>query len=122
MRAKERVVSLRSRSHRWDPRSQRPELWSLYNLKMKPRESVRVFPFSNWTEVDVSRYILREGIEVLPLYFCADRPGVERDGLILLIDDERFPLADGERVEMRRIRFRTLGCYPLPGAVGGEAV
>src|SRR4030095_3437225 len=121
-RAKERVVSLRSKSHRWDPRAQRPELWSLYNLKMKPGESVRVFPLSNWTELDVWRYIERESIEVVPLYFSAERPVVERDGLMLLIDDERFPLADGERVEMRRIRFRTLGCYPLPGAVGGEAV
>jgi sulfate adenylyltransferase subunit 2 len=120
-RAKERVVSLRSMSHRWDPRAQRPELWSLYNLKMKPGESVRVFPLSNWTELDVWRYIEREGIEVVPLYFAAERPVVMRDGLILMVDDERFPLAAGEEAEMRRVRFRTLGCYPLTGAVESEA-
>ncbi len=120
-RAKERVVSLRSKSHRWDPRAQRPELWSLYNLKMKPGESVRVFPLSNWTELDVWRYIEREVIEVVPLYFSAERPVVQRDGLMLLVDDERLRLADGEQVEMRRVRFRTLGCYPLTGAVESEA-
>ena len=120
-RAKERVVSLRSRSHRWDPRAQRPELWSLYNFRMKAGESVRVFPLSNWTELDVWRYIQREGIEVVPLYFAAERPVVERGGLVLMIDDDRFRLAEGERVETRRIRFRTLGCYPLTGAVESEA-
>jgi sulfate adenylyltransferase subunit 2 len=120
-RAKERVVSLRTKSHRWDPRAQRPELWSLYNLKMKPGESVRVFPLSNWTELDVWRYIEREGIAVVPLYFAAERPVVERDGLILMIDDERFRLAEGEQAEMRRVRFRTLGCYPLTGAVESDA-
>src|SRR5215211_2499728 len=120
-RAKERVVSLRSKSHRWDPRAQRPELWSLYNLKMKPGESVRVFPLSNWTELDVWRYIEREGIEVVPLYFAAERRVVERDGLILMVDDERFPLAAGERPTRRRVRFRTLGCYPLTGAVESDA-
>jgi sulfate adenylyltransferase subunit 2 len=120
-RAKERIVSLRSASHRWDPRAQRPELWSLYNLRMKKGESVRVFPLSNWTELDVWRYIQREGIEVVPLYFAADRPVVERDGLILMVDDERFRLTDGEVVETRRVRFRTLGCYPLTGAVESEA-
>jgi sulfate adenylyltransferase subunit 2 len=120
-RAKERVVSLRSRAHRWDPRAQRPELWSLYNFRMKPGESVRVFPLSNWTELDVWRYISRESIEVVPLYFAAERPVVERDGLILMVDDERFRMADGETVEQRRVRFRTLGCYPLTGAVESEA-
>jgi len=120
-RAKERVVSLRSKSHRWDPRAQRPELWSLYNLRMKPGESVRVFPLSNWTELDVWRYIEREDIEVVPLYFSAERQIVERDGLILMVDDERFRLNGGERAQTRRIRFRTLGCYPLTGAVESEA-
>ena len=120
-RAKERVVSLRSKSHRWDPRAQRPELWSLYNLKMKPGESLRVFPLSNWTELDVWRYVEREGIEVVPLYFAAERPVVERDGLILLVDDDRFRLADGEQPVMRQVRFRTLGCYPLTGAVDSVA-
>ena len=120
-RAKERVVSLRSKSHRWDPRAQRPELWSLYNLRMNPGESVRVFPLSNWTELDVWRYILREGIAVVPLYFAAERPVVERDGLLLMVDDERFRLRDGEIVESRRVRFRTLGCYPLTGAVESDA-
>ncbi len=120
-RAKERVVSLRSKSHRWDPRAQRPELWSQYNLKMKPGESLRVFPLSNWTELDVWRYVEREGIEVVPLYFAAERPVVERDGLILLVDDDRFRLADGEQPVMRQVRFRTLGCYPLTGAVDSDA-
>jgi sulfate adenylyltransferase subunit 2 len=120
-RAKERIVSLRSASHRWDPRAQRPELWSLYNLRMKPGESVRVFPLSNWTELDVWRYIQREGIAVVPLYFSAERPVVERDGMLLMVDDERFRLTDGERVETRHVRFRTLGCYPLTGAVESEA-
>ena len=120
-RAKERIVSLRSASQRWDPRAQRPELWSLYNLRMKPGESVRVFPLSNWTELDVWRYVLREGIEVVPLYFADLRPVVERDGLILMVDDERFRLADGEQVQTRRVRFRTLGCYPLTGAVESDA-
>ena len=120
-RAKERVVSLRSKSHRWDPRAQRPELWSLYNFRMRPTESVRVFPLSNWTELDVWRYILREGIEVVPLYFSDLRPVVERDGMILMVDDERFRLGKDEAVEHRRVRFRTLGCYPLTGAVESEA-
>ena len=120
-RAKERVVSLRSKSHRWDPRAQRPELWSLYNFRMKAGESVRVFPLSNWTELDVWRYIRREGIEVVPLYFSAERPVVERDGLLLMVDDERFQFADGEKAHTRRIRFRTLGCYPLTGAIESEA-
>ena len=120
-RAKERVVSVRSASHRWDPRAQRPELWSLYNFRLGKGESLRVFPLSNWTELDVWRYIARERIAVVPLYFAAERPVVERDGLILMVDDDRFRLGEGERVEMRRVRFRTLGCYPLTGAVESDA-
>jgi sulfate adenylyltransferase subunit 2 len=120
-RAKERIVSLRSQSHRWDPRAQRPELWSLFNFRMQPGESVRVFPLSNWTELDVWRYIHREGIEVVPLYFADVRPVVERDGLLLMVDDERFRLAEGETVQQRRVRFRTLGCYPLTGAIDSDA-
>jgi sulfate adenylyltransferase subunit 2 len=112
---------LRSAAQRWDPRAQRPELWSLYNLRMRPGESVRVFPLSNWTELDVWRYILREAIEVVRLYFAAERPVVRRDGLILMVDDERFRLGRGEQVETRRVRFRTLGCYPLTGAIDSEA-
>jgi sulfate adenylyltransferase subunit 2 len=120
-RAKERVFSFRSRNHRWDPKRQRPELWSLYNVRTNKGESMRVFPLSNWTELDVWQYVLREGIEVVPLYFAADRPTVERDGLILMVDDERMRLEPGEEVVTRRIRFRTLGCYPLSGAVLSDA-
>ena len=120
-RAKERVFSFRDRNHRWDPKRQRPELWSLYNARKNKGESVRVFPLSNWTELDVWEYVEREGIEVVPLYFAAERPCVERDGLILMVDDERMRLAEGERPAMRRIRFRTLGCYPLTGAVESDA-
>jgi sulfate adenylyltransferase subunit 2 len=119
-RAKERIFSFRDRNHRWDPKRQRPELWSLYNVRKSKGESVRVFPLSNWTELDVWQYILREKIEIVPLYFAAERPVVERDGLILMIDDERFPL-NGETPSMRRVRFRTLGCYPLTGAVESSA-
>jgi sulfate adenylyltransferase subunit 2 len=119
-RAKERVFSFRDRKHRWDPKRQRPELWSLYNVKKNKGESVRVFPLSNWTEIDVWQYILREKIEIVPLYFADERPVVERDGLTLLVDDERIPL-NGEQPEMRRVRFRTLGCYPLTGAVESKA-
>jgi sulfate adenylyltransferase subunit 2 len=119
-RAKERVFSFRDRNHRWDPKRQRPELWSLYNVKKNKGESMRVFPLSNWTELDVWQYIMREKIEIVPLYFAAERPTVERDGLILMVDDERFPL-DGETPVMRKVRFRTLGCYPLSGAVESEA-
>jgi sulfate adenylyltransferase subunit 2 len=119
-RAKERIFSFRSSSHRWDPKRQRPELWSLYNVKKKKGESVRVFPLSNWTELDIWQYILREDIEIVPLYFAAERPTVERDGLILMVDDDRFPL-NGEVPTPRTIRFRTLGCYPLTGAVESEA-
>jgi len=120
-RAKERVFSFRDKNHRWDPKRQRPELWSLYNVRKNKGESMRVFPLSNWTELDVWQYILREGIEVVPLYFAAERPTVERDGLILMVDDERMRLEPGEEVASRRVRFRTLGCYPLSGAVESDA-
>jgi sulfate adenylyltransferase subunit 2 len=120
-RAKERVFSFRSSSHRWDPKSQRPELWHLYNAKKKPGESIRVFPLSNWTELDVWQYIYREDIPIVPLYFSAPRPTVVRDGLILMVDDERLPLRAGEVPVERSIRFRTLGCYPLTGAVESNA-
>jgi sulfate adenylyltransferase subunit 2 len=120
-RAKERVFSFRDRNHRWDPKRQRPEIWSLYNVRKKKGESIRVFPLSNWTELDVWQYILREKIEIVPLYFGAKRPTVERDGLILMVDDERMRLEDGDQVRERMIRFRTLGCYPLSGAIESEA-
>jgi len=119
-RAKERIFSFRDKNHRWDPKRQRPEIWSLYNARKNAGESIRVFPLSNWTELDVWQYILREGIEIVPLYFAAERPTVERDGLILMVDDERFPL-NGETAAMRRVRFRTLGCYPLSGAILSDA-
>jgi sulfate adenylyltransferase subunit 2 len=119
-RAKERIFSFRNANHRWDPKRQRPELWSLYNVRKNKNESIRVFPLSNWTELDVWQYILREGIEIVPLYFAAPRPTVERDGLILMVDDDRFPLGD-EQPRMRSVRFRTLGCYPLSGAVESAA-
>src|SRR5687767_6743950 len=119
-RAKERIFSFRGANHRWDPKRQRPELWSLYNVRKNKGESIRVFPLSNWTELDVWEYIGREGIEVVPLYFAAERPTVVRDGLTLLVDDDRLPL-DGEPPQLRMIRFRTLGCYPLTGAVESEA-
>ncbi|WP_439540676.1 sulfate adenylyltransferase subunit CysD [Sphingomonas sp.] len=119
-RAKERVFSFRSASHRWDPKAQRPELWRLYNARKAKGESMRVFPISNWTELDIWQYIRAEGIEIVPLYFAAPRPTVVRGGLTLMVDDERFPL-DGEEPVMRSIRFRTLGCYPLTGAVESEA-
>ena len=119
-RAKERIFSFRDRNHRWDPKRQRPELWSLYNVRKAPGESLRVFPLSNWTELDVWQYILREKIEIVPLYFAAERPVVERDGLLLMVDDDRFRL-DGSTIETRRVRFRTLGCYPLSGAVESRA-
>ena len=121
-RAKERVFSFRDRNHRWDPKRQRPELWSLYNVRKAKGESMRVFPLSNWTELDVWQYILREGIDILPLYFAAERPTVERDGLILMVDDERMRLGEGEQPQMRRVRFRTLGCYPLSGAIESDAL
>ena len=119
-RAKERIFSFRDRNHRWDPKRQRPELWSLYNVRKAKGESVRVFPISNWTELDVWQYILREKIEIVPIYFAGERPVVERDGLILMVDDDRIPL-NGETPQVRRVRFRTLGCYPLTGAVESSA-
>ena len=120
-RAKERIFSFRSASHRWDPKAQRPELWHLYNAKKERGESIRVFPLSNWTELDIWQYILAENIEIVPLYLAAPRPTVERDGMLLMVDDDRFPLASGEVPVERSIRFRTLGCYPLSGAVESEA-
>jgi sulfate adenylyltransferase subunit 2 len=120
-RAKERVFSFRSASHRWDPKNQRPELWHLYNAHKAKGESIRVFPLSNWTELDIWQYIHLEGIEIVPLYFSAPRPTVERDGLILMVDDDRFLLNPGEVPVERSIRFRTLGCYPLTGAVESDA-
>jgi len=119
-RAKERVFSFRSANHRWDPKNQRPELWSLYNARKNKGESIRVFPLSNWTELDIWQYIHLENIEIVPLYFSAKRPTVVRDGLLLMVDDDRFPL-NGETPVERSIRFRTLGCYPLTGAVESEA-
>jgi sulfate adenylyltransferase subunit 2 len=121
-RAKERIFSFRSASQRWDPKNQRPELWSLYNARKAKGESIRVFPLSNWTELDIWQYIHLENIPVVPLYFAALRPTVQRNGLLLMVDDERFRLNPGERPVMRSIRFRTLGCYPLTGAVESTAV
>ncbi len=120
-RAKERILSFRSANHRWDPKQQRPELWNLYSTRKARGESIRVFPLSNWTELDVWQYIALEQIPIVPLYFAAPRPTVERDGLILVVDDERFALAPGEQPVMREVRFRTLGCYPLTGAVDSQA-
>jgi sulfate adenylyltransferase subunit 2 len=120
-RAKERIFSFRSADYRWDPRAQRPELWSLYNGRIHKGESIRVFPLSNWTELDIWLYILREKIDVVPLYFAKPRPVVARDGALILVDDERLPLQPGELPEMRSVRFRTLGCYPLTGAVDSTA-
>jgi sulfate adenylyltransferase subunit 2 len=120
-RAKERIFSFRSDQHRWDPKNQRPELWRLYNTKKHKGESIRVFPLSNWTELDVWQYILLEDIPVVPLYFAAERPVVERDGALIMVDDERMRLRPGETPQMRKVRFRTLGCYPLTGAVESDA-
>lgn len=120
-RAKERVFSFRNAQHRWDPKSQRPELWNLYNARVDKGESVRVFPISNWTELDIWLYIYREQIPVVPLYFAAERPVVERDGALLMVDDDRLPLRDGETPMRKKVRFRTLGCYPLTGAIESEA-
>ena len=120
-RAKERIFSVRSASHRWDPRSQRPELWSLFNVRRGLGESLRVFPLSNWTELDIWLYLQREQIPIVPLYFAAVRPTIERDGVVLMIDDERMRLAPGDQVVDRMIRFRTLGCYPLSGSVDSDA-
>lgn len=120
-RAKERIFSFRNSHHRWEPKSQRPELWSLYNTRKSKGESFRVFPLSNWTELDIWQYIYLENIEIVPLYFAAPRPTVDRDGLILMIDDDRFPLDKNEKPTTRSIRFRTLGCYPLTGAIESNA-
>ena len=120
-RAKERVYSVRDRNHRWDPKNQRPELWNVYNGNIDRGEEVRVFPLSNWTELDVWQYIHTEGIDIVPLYFAAPRPIVERDGMLIMVDDERMPLNPGERPEPRMVRFRTLGCYPLSGAIESRA-
>ncbi len=121
-RAKERVFSFRSANHRWDPKNQRPELWNLYNTKKAKGESIRVFPISNWTELDIWQYIHLNNIPIVPLYFSAPRPTVERDGMLLMVDDDRFRLNDGEEPVQRSIRFRTLGCYPLTGAVESTAM
>lgn len=120
-RAKERIVSVRSAQHRWDPKAQRPELWRLYNVRKAPGETLRVFPLSNWTELDVWQYILAEDIPIVPLYFAKERPVVSRGGMLILVDDDRLPLASGETPEMRSVRFRTLGCYPLTGAMSSTA-
>lgn len=120
-RAKERIFSFRDGNHGWEPRNQRPELWNLFNTRIMPGESIRVFPLSNWTELDIWQYILEEDIPIVPLYFAAPRPVVERDGTTLMVDDDRFPLGKDERPEERVVRFRTLGCYPLTGAVESSA-
>lgn len=120
-RAKERVFSFRSKAHQWDPKSQRPELWNLYNTRISPGESVRVFPLSNWTELDVWQYIAREDIPLVPLYFAAKRPVIKRDGQLIMLDDDRIPLEEGEKAEELMVRFRTLGCYPLTGATQSSA-
>jgi sulfate adenylyltransferase subunit 2 len=120
-RAKERVFSIRSAQHRWDPKRQRPELWRLYNTRKAKGESLRVFPLSNWTELDIWQYIHRENIAIVPLYFAAERPVVERDGALIMVDDQRMPLAPGEQPRLRKVRFRTLGCYPLTGAIESDA-
>src|SRR5271156_5826789 len=120
-RAKERIFSFRSANQRWDPKNQRPELWNIYNSRKAKGESIRVFPLSNWTELDIWQYIHLESIPIVPLYFAAERPVVRRDGTLIMVDDERMPLAPGEKPELRKVRFRTLGCYPLTGAIESEA-
>jgi sulfate adenylyltransferase subunit 2 len=120
-RAKERVFSFRNEAHAWDPRNQRAELWRIFNTRIRKGESIRVFPLSNWTEVDIWQYILEEDIPIVPLYFAAERPVVERDGTLIMVDDDRMKLKPGETADMRKVRFRTLGCYPLTGAVESEA-
>ncbi len=120
-RAKERVFSFRTETHRWDPKNQRPELWDIYNARINKGESIRAFPISNWTELDIWQYIYLEQIPIVPLYYSAKRPVVERDGTLIMVDDDRMPLHPGEKPEMRSVRFRTLGCYPLTGAVESEA-
>ena len=120
-RAKERIFSFRSANHSWDPKNQRPELWRLYNARIRKGESIRVFPLSNWTELDIWQYIMAENIPIVPLYFAGMRPVVERDGTLIMVDDERMKLRPGEKVETRLVRFRTLGCYPLTGAIESSA-
>ena len=120
-RAKERIFSFRTASHQWDPKNQRPELWNLYNGRKQPGESIRVFPLSNWTELDIWQYIYQENIPIVPLYFAAERPVISRDGMLMMVDDDRLKLRPGEQIEMKKVRFRTLGCYPLTGAVESEA-
>ena len=120
-RAKERIFSFRSKEHRWDPKNQRPELWNLFNTRINKGESIRVFPISNWTELDIWQYIYMEKIDIVPLYFAAKRPVVKRDGIDIMVDDERMPIAEDERVEEKSVRFRTLGCYPLTGAIESTA-
>jgi sulfate adenylyltransferase subunit 2 len=120
-RAKERVFSFRNKQHRWDPKNQRPELWHIYNGRVRKGESIRVFPLSNWTELDIWQYIYQEDIPIVPLYFAKMRPVVERDGMLILVDDDRMPLSESEKPEQRLVRFRTLGCYPLTGAIESAA-
>ncbi len=120
-RAKERIFSIRSAQHRWDPKMQRPELWRLYNTRKHPGESIRVFPLSNWTELDIWQYIYLNDIPIVPLYFAKERPVVERDGTLIMVDDDRLPMRAGEQPMMKKVRFRTLGCYPLTGAIESEA-
>ncbi|MGO4832870.1 sulfate adenylyltransferase subunit CysD, partial [Rhizobiaceae sp. 2RAB30] len=120
-RAKERIFSFRNAQHVWDPKNQRPEMWKIYNTRVAPGESIRVFPLSNWTELDIWQYILQEDIPIVPLYFAKKRPVVERDGMMILVDDNRLKLKPGEVVENRLVRFRTLGCYPLTGAIDSDA-
>jgi len=121
-RAKERIFSFRNENHHWDPKNQRPELWNLYNAKVNPGESIRSFPLSNWTELDIWQYIYLEDIPIVPLYYSKFRPVVERDGMLIMVDDERMELKEGEQIQMKSVRFRTLGCYPLTGAVESTAV
>ena len=120
-RAKERIFSFRSPCHQWDPKAQRPELWNLYNTRIKPDESIRVFPISNWTELDIWQYIHAENIPIVPLYLARERPVVQRDGQWIVVDDERFPIQPGEAIQQRRVRFRTLGCWPLTAAIESDA-
>jgi sulfate adenylyltransferase subunit 2 len=120
-RAKERIFSFRNAAHAWDPKNQRPEMWRIYNTRISAGESIRVFPLSNWTELDIWQYVLREDIPIVPLYFAKRRPVVERDGMLIMVDDDRMKLRDGEKVEERMVRFRTLGCYPLTGAIESDA-
>ena len=120
-RAKERVYSFRDKNHRWDPKNQRPELWNIYNGKIDKGESIRVFPMSNWTELDIWQYIHLENIPIVPLYFAKERPVVNKDGMLIMVDDERMPIGPNDKIEMKKVRFRTLGCYPLTGAVESNA-